>query len=144
MEVKRIDRCELKLFMNRKKTRYVKVFLYRHKKDMQAAFKKFRPDSKYVKGTLGAHCAYEIYNTVTGGTKRETGTIFLSMLNCGAGIVTHEILHGILWAHRFKIGKQQYPIVIESMEQEEELLHDFSFAVSTFYDWYWKVEKQLK
>lgn len=144
MQAKRIEFLELKLFMNRRKTRYVKCFLYRNKKLMQDAFRKLRPDAKYIRGTLGAHCAYQILNTNNNRTSKETGTIFLSMKNCGAGVVTHEILHGILWAHRFKAHKKQYPTVINNMEQEEELLHDFSFAVSSFYDWYWKVEKQLK
>lgn len=73
--------------------------------------------------------------------KNETGTILLSLEYCGAGIVTHEIMHGILWARKNGFKKQQYPIVIKTMEEEENILQDFTYAVQFFYNWYWKIDK---
>lgn len=129
---------------NHKKWCIVRV--YKTKKSMQIAYKKFRPNDLGHFKTLGAHCAYDLIKigrdgrTVTSG---ETGTIFLHKNKCGAGIACHEILHGVLWAFRHRRNKIQYPFVLKSMEDEEELLHNFTYAITQFYQWYWEIENSF-
>lgn len=141
------DFLELRLYMNRKKTKYCKLLLYAFKYDMQVAYKKYRPHETKQMRVAGAHCGYVLLRIRKDKREiltREAGTIFLSMENCGAGVVTHEILHAILWAHGHTKDKQQYPFTIKNMKHEEEILYDFTHAVSQFYNWYWKVEKKLQ
>jgi len=135
-----------RLYLRRDCKKWAIVRLYDTKKEMQSALKKFKPGIKNHLRTLGCHCAYDLYKIAKGRTRTlgETGTIFLNQKHCGAGIATHEILHAVLWAHNHKRGKQQYPITINSMKEEEDLLHDFTFAVRNFYNWFWKVDKKRK
>lgn len=62
---------------------------------------------------------------------------------CGAGVVSHEIMHAVLWANKFSARKKQYPIVIKSMKEEEELLKKHTLAVRDFYEWYWKIKTKI-
>lgn len=103
---------------------------------MRAAYWQY-PTTTSKDLVLGVHCPYEKYR----GRKLspETGTVFLAVEYCGAGIVSHELLHAVLWAHKHKRNKRQYPIVIENMRQEENILHNHTYAVEQFYRWYWKV-----
>lgn len=136
-----------KIFLNKKNNRYCVVKLYKTKKEMQDAYKKASPkDANHFK-VSGVHMAYvKLYIKKKGKTilSHETGTILLNLENCGAGVVGHEIMHSILWAHKHKRNKEQYPIVINNMKEEEEILHNFTYAIRQFYNWYWRVEKQIK
>lgn len=136
-----------KIFVNRRKTKWCIVKVYSFKYDMQVAYKKFRPHDTHHFHVAGVHCGYELLRiskskkeVMTG----ETGTIFLNVDQCGAGIATHEIMHAILWAKNHKRNADQYPIVIKNMKEEESMLMDFTYAVQQFYRWYWKVYKRLK
>lgn len=135
-----------KIFLNTDKTKYCWVKLFKTKKEMQAAYKKFKPQDGNHDEVLGVHCGYEKW-IVKKGKKTichpETGIVFLSKENCGAGVVTHELMHAILWARGHKMHKRQHPIVIKSMEEEEAMLHNHTYAVMQFYDWYWKIEKKI-
>lgn len=114
---------------------------------MQEAYKKFRPQDRNHFKVSGCHCGYELLKVRRGKKTRlskDTGTVFLSFGHCGAGVVTHELAHAILWAHRHKRGKQQYPIVIKNMKEEEEILYNLTYAIRQFYTWYWKIEKEFK
>lgn len=93
--------------------------------------------------TLGAHLAYYKYNQTKTGWRmaRETGTVLLSLAHTGAGVVTHELLHAVLWSWKLKKGHPQYPIIIVGMQDEEELLLNHTRAVKQFYNWFYKMEK---
>ncbi len=71
------------------------------------------------------------------------GEVLLNLQHCRAGIVCHEFMHAVLWAKGFKKFKKQYPIIIKNMEEEEHMLHEFTYVVRQFYTWYWKVKKVI-
>lgn len=153
-----------RIYLNLKKTKYCIAKLYSSKEEMANAYKKFRPLDKNHNAVLGCHCAYEKWNFVTSPKKTvskkgiigfkeviksktikpETGTVFLCFEHCGAGVVTHELMHAIIWAHKHRMYKKQYPFVLNNMKEEEKLLHNFTYAVRQFYDWYWKIEKEFE
>lgn len=152
-----------KIYLNKKKTKYCVVQLFSTKKEMQAEYKKRSPNDKYHEHTLGVHLAYKAYKVPDKLKKKyknhkgpltekqmkdwklapETGTILLSKPHSGAGVVTHEIMHAVLWSRGHGKGKVQYPITIKNIKEEESLLHDFTHAVMQFYRWYWRVEKNI-
>lgn len=94
---------------------------------------------------LGCHCAYErlSFRDGTEHRSKEIGTIFFCMEGSGAGIVSHEFNHAVLWRWQMRDGKNQYPIMIMNMEEEEELLHMHTYAIRHFYDWYFRVNKKF-
>lgn len=132
-----------KIWLNRKNKNFCWIRLYAAKKDMQAFYLKDCENySKEYEPILGAHIPYEVL--LKGKLTKETGLVLLCFEHAGFGLVAHEILHAVLWARGHKRHKKQYPIVIKNMEEEEDLLHDFTYAVRQFYIWYWKIEKQFK
>jgi hypothetical protein len=136
-----------KIWTDKKKGKYCIVKLFKTKIDMQNAYKDRCPSDTQHYRCLGAHNAYEKVKVESDGemtTMNETGTVFLNLEFCGAGIVSHELMHAVLWAHGHKKNKKQYPIVIKNMKQEEAILQNHTIAVIDFYKWYWKIEKQFK
>lgn len=108
---------------------------------MQDAYFKARPyDVSHYK-CLGVHLAYERWDMKTGKIKPESGTVLLSLENCGASVVVHELTHAVLYAWKHKKYKKQYPITIKNMKEEELVLHRVSEATAQFYNWYWKIKK---
>jgi hypothetical protein len=83
----------------------------------------------------GVSLHYE--NRVNGKCQPETGTVLLCLDHCGAGVVSHEFLHAVLWAYKHRKNKKQYPIIIKNMREEEDILQNHTFAVTQFYNWYW-------
>jgi hypothetical protein len=152
-----------KIYLNTDKTLYCIAKLFKKKKNMQEAYKKFSPNDKNHFKVLGAHRAYEKWlvskkpkirvskkgvvkafmSTKLKGIETETGTLFLSLEDCGASVISHEIMHAVLWANKFKKYKKQYPITIKSMEEEERILYNFSFAIRQFYNWYWEIKSKV-
>lgn len=133
-----------KIYLNGKKSKYCLVRLFDKKKDMQKAYKESCPTDKNHDKTLGAHHAYEAIIVEKGKRDRlspETGTLFCSLENCGAGVISHELMHAIFWARGHKFMKKQYPIIVQNMKEEEELLHNFTYAIIQFYNWYWRINK---
>lgn len=132
-----------RIFLNRNKSKYCVVHLYNFKYDMQQAYLRYcKERGQKGEPVLGASCHYEKWDTKKGGKEvfsNETGTVFLCVEECGAGIVTHELMHAILWAHKHKIGKEQYPFVIKNMKEEETILTNHTFAVTQFYKWFWEL-----
>lgn len=140
-----------KLYVTTDKSKFVIVKLYIDCEKMQGAYYKECPKDMEsrdaYKRVLGAHRAYVTVKVNDKGRNvyhNETGTIFLSFENCGAGVVTHEIMHAVLWAWKHRKNKSQYPIIIKNMEQEEEVLRNHTQATKDFYTWYWKVRKKVK
>lgn len=140
-----------KLYVTRDRKKFVILKLFITQNDMQEAYKSECPadmvSKSYYKRVLGAHRAYVTVRVNQNGRSvyyNETGTIFLSLENCGAGIVTHEILHAVLWAWKHRKSKQQYPIVINNMTEEEDILLNHTHATKHFYDWYWKIRDKVK
>lgn len=131
------------VWLNHKKTKYCIIHLFGTNSEMQKAYDK-NPHNNGGSKVLGAHCGYEKYKTPNYKIHPETGIVFLSLENCGASVVPHELMHAVLWAWKHKRLKKQYPIVIKNMKDEEELLHNQSFAVNQFYNWYWKITKKGK
>lgn len=140
-----------KIFLDLRRKKYCLVRLYVNKQTMQSDYKKHldAAGAKYHNPhkTLGAHHAYTQSIKSKNGKwvyTNETGIVFLNMDYTGAGIVSHEFAHAILWAWRHTPRKQAYPIIINNNREEEDVLHNLTFAVRQFYIWYWKVEGELK
>lgn len=128
-----------KIFVN--ENNYVWCRVYADKKEMQRYYEKVGGnDSDHYKCS-GVALNYERW-CFSGNKKTqvsmETGTVLLHLKSLGAGIVSHEFMHAVLWAHKHKKGKNQYPIIIKDMKEEEEILHNHTYAVRNFYSWYWK------
>lgn len=132
-----------RIYLNKKKTKYCVAKLFKKKKQMQEAYAKYKPKDKHHDSVLGVHCGSLRWNYKKNkfDVSKNTGIVFLSLENCGSGIVCHEFMHAIFWAKNHSIRKRQYPVVIKNMEQEEILLHNFTGAVVQFYNWYWKIKK---
>lgn len=132
-----------KVFLTTDKSKYCVVKLFESKKLMQDAYKKFRPDDDNHDKVEGVSCHYDRVNIDTNECHPEVATVFLNVNSCGAGVVTHELMHSCLWAWKHSGVKEQYPIVINNMDDEEEVLHNHTYAVMQFYDWYWKVVDKI-
>ena len=134
-----------KIFLNEGRTRYCIVKLYRKKIEMQKAYEKQSPKDDGHDKVAGAHCGYVLlkYSGKKEILSPETGTVFLNVGQSGAGIVCHELAHAVLWAHKHGKHKEQYPIVIKNMDDEEEILYHLTYAIRQFYTWFWKVKKSL-
>lgn len=144
-------RMRKKIFVNTKRTRWVWVWLYSNKQEMQENYERNPLVSLYGNAKkndkiLGAHCPYTRAQITSEGKRifiGEIGRVYLCYGHVGAGIVAHEFGHAILWAFKHRPFKKQYPIVIRDMRYEEELLHNLTEAVAQFYSWYWKIEKKI-
>ncbi len=136
---------EKKIFLNNNHSKYCIVRVFYKESEMRAFYKRHceerglpDPDHFQIKG-VSLH-----YEKISGRKlSPETGMVLFSLENCGAGVVTHELLHAILWAHKHKANKQQYPIVIKDMKEEEQILSNHTYAVMQFYRWYWKLLTQM-
>lgn len=150
-----------RIYLNEEKTKYCIVKLYKTLNEMQTAYAKQCPYDKNHNQVLGVHNAFELFapinkkekidkNLLIGKSTKnfrllpQSGIVFLSLKNCGAGIVTHELMHAVLWAYKHKINKQQYPIIIKNMKEEELILRYHTLAVMEFYKWYWKIKSKVK
>lgn len=133
-----------RIYTNTKRTRWIIVRLYNTRKEMRAAYKEFQPSDKGHNEVFGVHCAYDKVNVDANGASKqcgEKGTVFLSLQDCGAGVVAHELGHAVFWGLG-RLRKKQYPIVIKNMQQEEVYLHNLTYAIIQFYRWYWKVVEE--
>lgn len=134
-----------KIFLDTNKIKYCFVKLFQDKTEMQKAA---YPNENGHDKVLGVHNGFTRLHYEKDGTttvSNQTGQVFLNINDCGAGVVVHELMHAVLWAHKHSDTKEQYPIVIKDMEEEETILHNHSYAVIQFYQWYWKVvEKNEK
>jgi len=129
-----------KIWMNYKKTRYIWCYLWKDKEEMNEEYHRRKPSEKpAVLGTHMGRVAW-YYEKKKRRLYPQSGIIFLHIDNCGATVAAHEFMHGAIWAHRHSLKKKQYPFTIKSMNEEEELLHNFSYAIGQFYDWYWDVK----
>lgn len=136
-----------RIYLNGKRTKYCVVRLFSKKKRMQKEYKKRCPNDKGHFKISGAHNAYDCFTIKVDGSEKpskETGTVFLHINECGGGLIAHEFGHAVLWAFKHVPHKTQHPIVIDSMDEEEEILYNLTYAISQFYTWYWKVVKEMK
>lgn len=158
-----------KLFIDLKKEHWVKVLLYDKATDMQRDYKKYckkkglTEDLKKdnFKDVQGVHCAHYVFDIPPKKKDPEqtpklngySGVVFLHTNACGGGVIAHEFGHAVLWI----LGRKQnyvplgeavertgYPITINNMEEEEDLLYNLYHAVRRFYNWYWKVCKEAR
>ena len=106
---------------------------------MQDHYYKLQPDDSNHYECQGVSLHYEKIDVEGNKTSPETGTVLLHFGSCGAGTVSHELLHATLWAYKHRKGKKQYPIIIKDMDEEEVILRNHTEAVRQFYIWYWKV-----
>lgn len=135
-----------KFYFDKSKKRYVRIYLFKTVKEMQDFHKKLQPgihSNRYKNLGVSIHRVYEKQKGKSMVYVPKTGDVLLNLNYCGAGVVSHELMHATLWAWKHKPTKKQYPIVIRSMKEEEEILHDFTYLTRHFYDWYWKVHKTI-
>lgn len=107
---------------------------------MQQAYLKYCKE-RGQKGNPVKGASTHYWKYIGKALKGETGTVFLSVEDCGAGIISHEFMHAVLWAYKHTKNKKQYPIVIKNMKEEEVILHNHTFVVQQFYKWYWRKVK---
>lgn len=136
---------ETHLLVNKERNKKCKLRVYFSKKEMQDYYKNACPNDENHYRTAGVHHAYYKIKDAEDGTEivsNETGMVLLCWEQCGAGIVSHEIAHAVLWARSHDVNntsiESQFPIVIKNMNEEEELLHNLTDAICQFYKWYWK------
>lgn len=134
-----------KIWLNLEKTKWCKVRLYDKKSKMQEYYdadnKRRGIDTADI---LGCSLHYVWVNGETNEVYGETGTVLLSFDNCGAGLVAHEFMHAVIWSHNHSDEKEQYPFIIQNIEEEEVIAHNLTYAIRQFYIWYWKIEKLFK
>jgi hypothetical protein len=136
-----------RIYLNEGRTKYCIVRVYKRKRDMQEAYKVFSPQETDPFSVAGVHCGYDLLKVGEDGKSvlgPETGTVFMNYGQCGAGIVAHELGHAVLWAHKHNKKKEQYPIIIRNMDEEEEILYHQTLAVQQFYNWLYSIEKWFK
>lgn len=136
-----------RIYFNRQKTKYCIVRVYKTKSEMRKAYKKYNNHSIESQDLRGAHCGHEKYQVSKNGKMRlmpETGILFLNYNDCGAGIICHELMHAVLWAHNHRRNKKQFPIIIKNMEEEETILYTLTFVVRQFYNWLYSIESYFK
>ena len=133
-----------KIWLNEKKTKFCTTRLYRDKKEMQKYYD-LHSDTHAIKGQqiAGASIHWVMIFNESRKVTGNTGMVLLCMERTGAGTVCHEFMHAVLWAHRHHKNKKQHPIIIRNMKEEEEILHNLSYAVIQFYNWYWNIEKEM-
>lgn len=117
-----------KIWLTQERTKYTTVRIYNNHKDMISFYRKHTGVNDSI---LGASLHYELLcnNVLT----KDVGIVLLSKENLSIGIVCHELMHAVLWAWKHKEFKKQHPIIIHSMNQEEYLLHNLTFAINQFY-----------
>jgi len=138
-----------RIYLNKEKTHYSVAHLFKTTKMMQEFYKKHHPkDSDGHNKVLGVsthgHYLMKKHKRSRWIKSPQTGTLLLSLEHCGAGVISHEIMHAVLYAHNRSKKKKQHPIVINSMEEEEVILHNLTYAVRQFYNWFWKAKKTFK
>jgi len=135
-----------KIWLNEKQSKYCWVKLFADKKEMQQYYYDYDKKGGLIDGNhfkvKGVSLHYRRIQNKR--SHPETGTVLLCFQECGAGVVAHELMHAVLWARGHHQNKKQYPIVIKNMQQEETLLHNHTYAIKQFYNWYWDVEDKFK
>ena len=122
-----------RIWLDTRKTYYSTIRIYDCNESMQKFYNGYnRYKGMKVDPVLGASLHYEKLNVTNDTSSPDIGIILLSRDNLTTDITHHEILHAVIWAWKFKPYKRQHPITIYSMKQEEELLHNFSFAIKQF------------
>lgn len=125
---------------------------------MQSRYKELSEIGDHDK-VLGVHVAYMHFVPPKGQVPKKplsikkcrelfklsphTGIVLLSLENCGAGVVSHELMHAVFFAHNIQ-NNNQYPIKVKNMGEEENILRCHTLAVETFYDWYWRITEGKK
>jgi len=127
-----------KIWLGREKKKYVVVKVADTREEMQAFYEKWTGSEQ--ESVEGVHLAFTRFEKHKDGRcmSPQTGIVLLHRGRLGAGVVTHELMHAVLWAKQHKWKREDYPRVIRSMDEEERLLHQHTYAVQQFYDWYWK------
>lgn len=137
-----------RIYLNTSNTKYCTVWLFKHKREMQEVYEKYTSatDNK-IAGAHSGHTAFVIEKDGTEKITPCTGIVFLCYERCGAGIVSHEFLHAVLWAwgHGFrKVDDSRFPIVIKNLIEEEEVCYNLTYAVGQFYKWLYGIEDVFK
>ena len=131
-----------RIYLNRNKKKWCIVQLYNFKYDMQQDYVKYcKERGQEYNPVKGASTHY--WKSKGKLLSGETGTVFLSVEDSGAGVVTHELMHATLFANQHNETKTHYPIVIKNMRQEETILHNHTYAVIQFYNWFYRVAKAI-
>lgn len=127
-----------KIIVNQEKDKWVWCYLFKEKGEMQKAYNLASPKDRghdKVEG-VAINRSYQ--------KSKQTGYVFLHTGRCGAGVVSHEFMHSVLWAHKHRYWKEQYPITIKNMKEEEKILHNLTVAVAQFYKFYWDIVDNKK
>jgi hypothetical protein len=89
------------------------------------------------------HSPFYAYHVLPDGKSFESkkiAVIFYYWGAAGVGVMTHELIHAAFWAYKFNHDKEQYPLVINNIDEEEEIAYSHTLATRQLYTWYWKIE----
>ena len=110
--------------------------IYESKTGMRQAYKELSPEQGEHDEVESVHCAYTFFDEYDDGSKeysKHTGILLTHSEEMMAGVIEHELMHAIFWAHKHHADKEQYPIIITNMEEEEILLGNFTHALNQLY-----------
>lgn len=138
-----------RIYVDKRKKKFVVVLLFHNVKDLRTFYRQIRPKDKHIDETLGAHCGYVKVGVTKKGKEKyypETGTMLLTATHCGAGLIAHEFLHALFWAHGHAIHKKQYPLrlTFQNINEEEAFCYQLTSVVRAFYTWFYRLERAGK
>ncbi len=131
-----------------KEGNFVWAYLFKDIKDMREFYKKVSPNDTGHDNVVGVCINRELFNVGKSGKMTlknkilQTGFVLTCLDFVGESVVTHEIMHAVLFADgvsKVKF-KKQYPIIIKDMVDEERLLYAFTEAVNDYYLWYYRLK----
>lgn len=122
---------------------YINVRVYKNLTTLRAAYSRACNDrgiKDFAKDILGVHCAYKKVRRKPEEPNidyllNDTGTVYLSATHLQPHIVAHEFLHALLWSHKHEYIKEQHPICILNMEEEEDICYGLTDLLQRFYKW---------
>lgn len=130
-----------KIWLDPKHRRFVWCLLFNSKAALNRHYASYKATDDGHYKVLGVCCPYRKVKYPSAKVSKEIGTVMLSIEHGQASVVAHEFGHAALYGFNFRRATQ-HPIRIESMAQEERLLHSLSFCIRQFYCWWWTVVKK--
>lgn len=133
-----------------KEGNYVIAHLFKDIKAMRAKYKELAPEEQDHNKIGGVCINREYYKAVSTNydditlehKQKQTGFVLTCLDYANAGVVAHELMHAVLFAHGISkvLCKEQHPIIIKDMAEEEVILYAFTEAVNSYYRWYWSLK----
>lgn len=135
-----------------KEGNFVWCYLFKDLTDLHTFYKEIAPEDM-GHDTVGGVCinremfkAKTVKEMLFKNKSKQSGIVLTSVKHVRSSVVCHELMHAVFFAHgvsKVKF-KKQYPIVINSMQEEETYLYAFTNATNQYYNWYWHLKDSGK